>query len=450
MATQLDPLDAILYTSLVWEVGESIEGRRIPASDHVVFSHRFAPDNAGLRFFDQQWNFGKFQSHSEELAKRHPVVVVTDIADFFPRIYLHRLEGALTTVLGSSPAHAKAILHMIKSWNQNVSYGLPVGSNPSRLLAELVIDDIDRSLLSDGVTFCRFVDDYRIFCDSPQEAHERLAGLANLLLQTHGLTLNHQKTDVIDSEEFIRTRIQTEGRRELSALADGFEDLVSQLDLDSPYEDIDYDDLPEEVQGEIDGLNLEGLLDEQLERDDVDISMCKFLLNRLGQLNRTDPLTDVLSETEKLYPVFAEIIRYVGRVRESLSPGERRCVGKRLMGLLQGSIVSHLEFHRALTLMVFADSGDWGCRDMIAPLYDTYGDQWSRRSAVLALGRYGQDFWFRARKQSFDQLPPWERRAFIRGASCLPPDERRHWVRAIRPRLDDLEKCVVQWATAGP
>ena len=58
-------------------------------------------------------------------------VVVADIADFFPRVYIHPVERVLAQATGASP-HAYCILRHIRNWNAFVSYGLPVGVSGSR------------------------------------------------------------------------------------------------------------------------------------------------------------------------------------------------------------------------------------------------------------------------------------------------------------------------------
>jgi hypothetical protein len=47
IATQLDPLDAIIFTAMVGEIGNDIEASRIPASKKIVFSNRFKRANDG-------------------------------------------------------------------------------------------------------------------------------------------------------------------------------------------------------------------------------------------------------------------------------------------------------------------------------------------------------------------------------------------------------------------
>jgi len=134
-----------------------------------------------------------------------------------------------------------------------------------------VIEDIDRSLLSEDIVYCRFVDDYRIFCASRQEAYQRLAYLANLSYNTHGLTLQSGKTRILSSEDFVTTVLETPERREIAKLAESFEEIVEYLGLDNPYEPIDYDSLSDDVRRQIDGLNLGALLDQQLDSEEIDL-----------------------------------------------------------------------------------------------------------------------------------------------------------------------------------
>jgi len=79
--------------------------------------------------------------------------VQTDISDFYPRIYHHRIENALQRLpgVGDQP---KRVMDLLKQFSQNVSYGLPVGGPASRILAELSLDGVDKLLIRRGVRFC--------------------------------------------------------------------------------------------------------------------------------------------------------------------------------------------------------------------------------------------------------------------------------------------------------
>jgi len=126
IATQLDPLDALLLTALVYEVGGDLESARLAPSDKVVHSYRFSPNLQG-QIFDPHWNFDTFRIRSLELAGEETCthVVITDIADFFPRIYSHPLENALS--ISTDRDHARVIDKFLRELNMGLSYGLPVG-----------------------------------------------------------------------------------------------------------------------------------------------------------------------------------------------------------------------------------------------------------------------------------------------------------------------------------
>ena len=129
---------------------------------------------------------------------------------------------------------------------------------------------------------------------------------------------------------------------------------------------------------------------------------------------------------------------------------DQEALGKRILDLLDNSIVSHLELHRLWLFSLFAADSGWGNGGRFVSLLASNGDLCSQRKLTLALGQSGQDFWFRARKRNVFELGPWLRRAFLAGGSCLPADERYHWYQGLESRLDRLELAVTRWAKANP
>ncbi len=60
IATQLDPLDCILFTALVYEIGPDIENYRIDKRMRVSFSNRFLPNQEG-DMYDKDYNWNEYQ-----------------------------------------------------------------------------------------------------------------------------------------------------------------------------------------------------------------------------------------------------------------------------------------------------------------------------------------------------------------------------------------------------
>ena len=151
---------------------------------------------------------------------------LTDIADFYPRLYLHRLDNALDTA-STQHHHVAALKSLLKGWNFSVSYGIPVARS-SRLLAEVTIDDVDRTLLSEGITYCRYSDDFRLLAQNDRKAHEQLALLANTLFENHGLTLQPQKTMIVDIDTFRQRILREDEVHERESLADKFAEILAE------------------------------------------------------------------------------------------------------------------------------------------------------------------------------------------------------------------------------
>ena len=67
ISTQLDPLDWLIYTALVYEVGTDLESFRLPQEEDVVFSYRFEPQSDGT-MFSRGTGYSHFQKRTRELA----------------------------------------------------------------------------------------------------------------------------------------------------------------------------------------------------------------------------------------------------------------------------------------------------------------------------------------------------------------------------------------------
>ncbi len=280
--TQLDPLENLAFSSLIRRIGPALEAIRVPREEQVVFSWRFEPTSDG-QMFDPAYTWSAFngQCRAKASSGKFGWVVVTDIADFFPRLYFHPLEQAVAAATNKSD-EAWCVLRMVKNWNSLVSYGLPVGVAASRILAEATIADVDRMLLGAGESFCRYSDDYRIFSGSEVDARNILEELAACLFDKHGLTLQPEKTLILSAQEYLERFDVSPERAEVESLSAKFRELLEEAGIEDYAEEIEYDDLPEHIQAEIDQLNLSALLREQLRDERCDSMIVSFLLRRLG------------------------------------------------------------------------------------------------------------------------------------------------------------------------
>lgn len=198
-AALIDPLDSICYLALVLTFADTIEKSRIAKSKKTIYSYRLNPKLDYL--FDDQYNYSSFQSRVTQKSKnsRVKILVKCDIASFYDRMNLHRLESTLLSI-GVDKGTVSLTNELLLFWANRDSYSIPIGGNASRILAEAALLSVDDFLHSHKVNFCRYVDDFRFFAPDAKTAHSWLALLVERLY-LEGLTINSAKTSI----EFIKS-----------------------------------------------------------------------------------------------------------------------------------------------------------------------------------------------------------------------------------------------------
>ncbi len=190
----IQPMDLIKYNAIIISLADEIEKKRIPISKKNIFSYRFKPEKGYL--FNRNYHITSFQKQVREVAKKKRVnfVVSCDIANFYDRLNLHRLENSLLSI-GCDKNKVKTINELLLFWSNRDSYGLPVGSNGSRILAEASLIGIDNFLKDNNIEFIRFVDDFRLFAPDTTTAHYWLTLLIERLWR-EGLNISKSKTKI--------------------------------------------------------------------------------------------------------------------------------------------------------------------------------------------------------------------------------------------------------------
>lgn len=200
----MQPLDTIKYLTVAILFAEIIERHRPLKGRKIVFSYRYAPNKGYL--FDPKYTITSFTKHVTDKAKQSKtrVLVSCDVANFYDRLNLHRLESILLS-LPLDKNQIRLLNQLLLFWSNRDSYGLPVGSNASRILAEASLIEVDNYLLSIGATFCRFVDDYKLFAPDANTAHYWLTQLIERLW-VEGHTINKSKTKIEDVSDWRKEK----------------------------------------------------------------------------------------------------------------------------------------------------------------------------------------------------------------------------------------------------
>jgi len=342
-ATQIDPLWNAYYLALVIEMGSAIEQARIPMTDKTVFSYRFVEPTDDGRIFDEAANWRAFLQENIETAEKYPFVIVCDISDFYARIYHHRVENALKW-LQTKADIAKRIVDLLKAFAGAVSYGLPIGGPASRLLAELALNGVDKLLRAERVRFCRFADDYRIFCSSKEEAYQLLISLSEKLFN-EGLALQRNKTRILNAKEFeqeVRLFVKTDQTDEKS-LSDEQKLLNLSIRFD-PYSDTRIDDY-ELLKQQVSSVDVVGILTRELEKTRIDSLVTKQAIAALRVVDpaaRNGVLQSLLTpqNLDTLAPVFSRLMIVLRGIYSELDRGTQDIVDDALSSLANSG--SHL------------------------------------------------------------------------------------------------------------
>lgn len=216
---RLDRMDLVAQRHLLLLVGPVIDAVLSPAS----FAYR--------------------KNHSRETALQairaamvsgHRYAVRADIEDFFPSVRHDRLFARLDAILPVADVLTRALLQRMVAlpWRDGpqgevaarAGLGLAQGAPLSPALANLYLNDFDHALLSSGLAFVRYGDDFVVLARSEQQAAQAL-DLVRRILAPEGMQLAAHKTAVhriADGFEFLGERIDAH------AGADPIESLMSQ------------------------------------------------------------------------------------------------------------------------------------------------------------------------------------------------------------------------------
>lgn len=447
--TQIDPIWNAYLLALVIEVGPKIEAARIPIADNQVFAYRFSPDQGSYSLFDTQVSWRQFQEHALKLSSEYSFILSTDISDFYPRVYHHRLENSLHYATNNNLDVCNRILSILSKLSiGGVSYGLPIGGNAARLLAEIILNRTDRLLKSKGIEFCRFVDDYYLFANSEEDLRKNLVYLSDILLRNEGLTLNRSKTRFMTQEEFSRTSVIADPETmdsEMGSQIQEFFKLRLKYDPYSPTADEDYQALRDELES----FDIVGMLGRELRKTRIDEALTKQLIRSLRYLNHStqaDAVESLISNLNILHPIFPTVSTVVKAILPELSTNVSLSVFRCVRRLLEEqSYILQVPSNLAFAIRLLADDPSEEADNALIQIYNNVTDnQLIRRDIVLSMARRGAEYWLGDLMRSSVTTDLWHRRALI-CSSFILGDEGEHWRRKIKSELHQVDKEYMKW-----
>lgn len=210
--------DAIVYQAIANKIAEKTY-EVLKTNDAFVFGSVLREETKfGINllqhenpnyFFFQFWKelYQKFKDSVIESVEIDKVKYKfeTDITGFFDCIPHYNLLFKLSDSYGIEDDILDLLSDCLNIWsgtkdNITPGVGIPQGTPPSFLLANLLLHDLDALVISKGLSYFRYMDDIKIYAYNESELLEALVSI-DKYLKGNGLSLNSKKTSIQKIED---------------------------------------------------------------------------------------------------------------------------------------------------------------------------------------------------------------------------------------------------------
>src|ERR1017187_7485629 len=428
----------------MYEAAELVEKYRVPARLGIACSFRLQLTGDGS-LFEPQAGWPTYHKRCVELAmsNRFTHVLTTDISDFYNQVSHHRVNNVLESA-GIASQRAKNIEIFLSNLAGSQSRGLPVGPSASIVLAEATLDDVDKFLMSRGLTYTRYVDDFRVFCQSEHEAIEADHALWEYLHTAHRLVLTPSKTRLYPVKQFIELELVDPAEEEERGKVWKLKTLIREVFENTGYA-IGFEDLPDSDRNHATRENLVELFEGAIGGRPMHLGLVRYLLRRGKQLRTVALRKSILGNLGRLAPATREVIEYLVA---TVKPKDKE-VAEAILADLTASPAGTLPFVRLWSLELFIKIPFADMYSTVSTIAEESRPSLGIRPIALLAQAYGHLPWIRAQKEKWANHSPWDRRAVICAARVLPDDERRHWCGLVKRTASDLlDRAVADWTAA--
>lgn len=261
ITTKIYPFWNLYFNALGVAIAEAHEPLRSPRAR----SYRFLSQGDGLFDRNASWRAYLQATLDDDVIKRQEAIVVkTDISAFYDHVYHHRIENCIDDLFPKNQSTISVqVDRFLNHFAARRSFGLPVGGQCARILAELLMSSVDRKLSEARINWYRYVDDFTLITANQALAYRALSALSHALAD-YGLCLNRTKTTILTAKhytDYVSIQLGTQ------------DDETSQLRQVNlyfdPYSDNARSDF-EELRDTIINLHVQKLLNLELEKSQPD------------------------------------------------------------------------------------------------------------------------------------------------------------------------------------
>lgn len=442
--TMIEPFWNAYFLGLIISIADEIEKKRINEEDKKVYSYRYQWQKSKSSLF-KELNWIDYKKQCIEYSNNYAFVLQTDISSFYPRINHHKLENEIIRV--TTEDTKKRIMILLSQFSGTISYGLPVGGPASRILSELALNQTDLHLKTRGIEFCRYVDDYTIFCKDESEAYKTLVLLSEKLSNDQ-LILQKEKTKIMSSQEYREIHKFLDPKPSEEAIDDEQKLLNISIRFD-PYSDTaieDYEDLKEAIR-EIDIISI---LSREVNKTRIDQTITKQAVKSIKVLpleSQTKAIKILIDHDNliTLSPVFTTIIRAIRGVYEDLTDEAKDIIDDSLLGLFKTqNYLTKIEINLNYIIQIFSLRYSPEKETLLISLFENETSHLLRRQIIVTMSNWNRYHWLVDIKNKFSSFTTWEKRAIVY-ASYFLNDEGEKWRDQNIKFFTTEEKLVNDW-----
>lgn len=454
---KLDPIDSLIFTALVYELHQIVEDYRIPAARNIACSYRVKPDINGS-FFDRDENgWTNYKKRTRKLAREYKdgYVISCDITDFYNQIYTHRLQNIISEAGGGIfDDQAKTIEDFLLKLNTKTSRGIPVGPAASIILAEAIMADIDKKIMSYTQDFVRWVDDIIIYFEDRDEAVFVFHELTKYLYSSHRLVFSGEKSRILSVKKFIKYYFKDEEKEEERELLKKTEELArekfNELEFDfdiSPYDSFDedteekleeqyekiYNEVSENEHFKILSDTYKEILEKTIDSKILDVPLMRHIFRNATKYRVRSIIAPTLKNFEFLIPIIREVVIYLNKVVNEKTISHY----KKELNAILNSPTMRLPFVN-MWISYLLQNNNFNAINMPK----NYKCILQIRDMALLARRKEDTTWVKDYKDGLDVLGPWDKRAVLYSADILSKDEMKHWAKHVSSGGDIIDKSI--------
>ena len=294
------------------------------------------------------------------------------------------------------------------------------------------------------------MDDFVFFCNSELEAKIILNKFAQILDNQGRLIMQRHKTQIYTDDEFLDICDSKLGEKTLSDTEKEILKIVKEHleeEGDEYADKIKWDKLTDDQKQYFQELYYEGLFSEYLEGElDPNYPKLKWLFRRLTQIGVPFAIQQALNNFEELIPILPDICQYFISASPNLD-ADLSITGDQLHRILDSEIVKSNEYVQISIIDLFVNNNELNHFEIFDQLFNT-SSEFVKRKIILLAYSLNNAAWIRGKKEQYEGMGRWAKRAMLIALTCLPAEERKFIYNSISEDLSDddiVEKTIIKW-----